>query len=380
MSFQYLQDDEDEDLWGLSRESQTCVCISSIISRETVIQRIKDLVRAISERLTSDEQFEDCIISLNKRGSNENSQVDPLLGVRVLYDTPYKKEISLVKNPREFAIFLRVVAIVLRALEKEEMIAKRAIYYQDPILFEHQRNVDQAIEDLACYLEVPRASLYVLACPKGLVAGCCKWTDRKTNRMTDCSTSIQNIPHLIDSIDIPEGTDPVAIFVVEKEAVFMRLVQSTIVTETIIITGKGVPDYATRLFLKLLSDRYYNIPIVGLFDMDPWGFAIMMTYKFGSRRAAYDGMNMACPQLQWLGIRPSDLGLINKRNLLELTDTDRRRLNSILQETSLPEEYRKELLIMKQKNVKAEIEALMTESMELTDIYLPDKFAHRDWI
>ena len=63
-----------------------------------------------------------------------------------------------------------------------------------------------------------------------------------------------------------------------------------------------------------------------------------------------------------------------------LTDTDRRRLNSILQETSLPEEYRKELLIMKQKNVKAEIEALMTESMELTDIYLPDKFAHRDWI
>ena len=48
----------------------------------------------------------------------------------------------------------------------------------------------------------------------------------------------------------------------------MRLVQSTIVTETIIITGKGVPDYATRLFLKLLSDRYYNIPIEGIESLD----------------------------------------------------------------------------------------------------------------
>ena len=375
-----MHDEGGDELWGISGDQQRCMLFSSIVSRDVVMERIKELAQAIADQLSSDEPFEDCKICLNRRGSNENSQVDPLLGVRVLYDTPVKKEISLVRNPREFAIFVKVMGIVLKALEKEELIAKRAIYYQDVWLFENQRNVDQAVEDLACCLEVPRSSLYVLACQKGLVAGCCQWVDKKTGVVTDCSVSIQNVPHLVDSIELTTGSKPVAIFVVEKEAVFMRLVQSTIIQETIIVTGKGVPDYATRLFVKLLSDWYYDIPIVGLFDMDPWGFAIMMTYKFGSRKAAYDGMNMACPQLQWLGIRPSELGIINKKNLLEMTDTDRRRLNSMLQETSLPEEYRQELLIMKQKNVKAEIESLMTESMELTDIYLPDKFAHQDWI
>jgi DNA topoisomerase VI subunit A len=39
-----------------------------------------------------------------------------------------------------------------------------------------------------------------------------------------------------------------------------------------------------------------------------------------------------------------------------------------------------QLEIMKQKNVKAEIEALMADSQELMDSYLPDKFARRNWI
>jgi meiotic recombination protein SPO11 len=38
----------------------------------------------------------------------------------------------------------------------------------------------------------------------------------------------------------------------------------------IVITGKGQPDVATRLFLKKLKAEL-KIPILGLFDSDPWG-------------------------------------------------------------------------------------------------------------
>jgi hypothetical protein len=35
---------------------------------------------------------------------------------------------------------------------------------------------------------------------------------------------------------------------------------------------------------------------------------------------------------------------------------------------------------MRQKNVKAELDALMADSNELMHLYLPDKFARQDWI
>jgi DNA topoisomerase VI subunit A len=51
--------------------------------------------------------------------------------------------------------------------------------------------------------------------------------------------------------------------------------------------------------VKLLEDAF-EISVMGLFDMGPYGIAIFCMHKFGSRRAAYDGMNMTCLRLQWL--------------------------------------------------------------------------------
>ncbi len=45
--------------------------------------------------------------------------------------------------------------------------------------------------------------------------------------------------------------------------------------------GRGQPDVATRLFLKKLSGL--GIPILGLFDADPYGVEILSVYTTGSR-------------------------------------------------------------------------------------------------
>jgi hypothetical protein len=42
----------------------------------------------------------------------------------------------------------------------------------------------------------------------------------------------------------------------------------------VIITGKGQPDVATRLFLKMVKTAL-NIPILGLFDSDPHGLKVL---------------------------------------------------------------------------------------------------------
>jgi meiotic recombination protein SPO11 len=377
-----LYDEEEEpqeefvnEFWDVSPSDQISFCSQFIISSEEVMERIRHFTRHISESLQADD-LPDVIIEFNRRDSALNSQIDPILGVRVLYDTPIRRGISLIRQPREFAIFFRVLAIVFNTMKRNEYVTKRGIFYQDTTLFQNQRLVNEAIENIACCLEVPRTSLRVIACPQGFVAGPIQWVD-DGKVVTDCSTKVHSIPTLVDAIRI-QKTSAIAVLVVEKESVFLRLVQSTIVNEVILISGRGVPDYSSRLFLKLMEDSF-EIPILGLFDMDPYGIAIFCIYKFGSRMAAYDGMNMACTSLRWLGIRPSEMGRVNKRYLMEMSERDRTMIDRLLTDQQIPSEIIRELEIMRQKNAKAQIEALMTDLQELTDLYLPDRFAHHDW-
>lgn len=59
---------------------------------------------------------------------------------------------------------------------------------------------------------------------------------------------------------------------VEKEAAYMRLAEDRFYNKypCIVITAKGQPDVATRLFLKKLKTTL-QIPVLGLVDSDPYG-------------------------------------------------------------------------------------------------------------
>jgi DNA topoisomerase VI subunit A len=48
---------------------------------------------------------------------------------------------------------------------------KRDLYYKNPNLYTNQTKVDDAIENIACSLGVPRRCLNVIAGSKGLVFG-----------------------------------------------------------------------------------------------------------------------------------------------------------------------------------------------------------------
>ena len=74
----------------------------------------------------------------------------------------------------------------------------------------------------------------------------------------------------------------------------------------VIITAKGQPDVATRMFLKKVKATL-EIPVLGLVDSDPYGLKILSVYMQGSKNMAYDSASLTTPDIKWLGVRPSDL-------------------------------------------------------------------------
>lgn len=70
---------------------------------------------------------------------------------------------------------------------------------------------------------------------------------------------------------------------VEKEAAYMRLAEDRFYNKypCIVITAKGQPDVATRLFLKKLKTTL-QIPVLGLVDSDPYGAFLRGTLEGGS--------------------------------------------------------------------------------------------------
>jgi meiotic recombination protein SPO11 len=47
------------------------------------------------------------------------------------------------------------------------------------------------------------------------------------------------------------------------------------------IQGKGFPDVATRVLVRLLW-KFLGVPVLALVDADPHGIEIMCVYRFGS--------------------------------------------------------------------------------------------------
>ena len=152
----------------------------------------------------------------------------------------------------------------------------------------------------------------------------------------------------------------------------------------VVITAKGQPDVATRLFLKKLKTEL-QLPVLGLVDADPYGLKILSVYMSGSKNMSYDSANLTTPDIKWLGIRPSDLDRyrIPEQCRLPMTAGDLKVGQELLKEDFIRSNpaWVKELEAMCAMKVKAEIQSLSSFDFQyLTNIYLPEKLKAGDWI
>ena len=157
---------------------------------------------------------------------------------------------------------------------------------------------------------MPRLALGIMATSKGLVVGDLKYTNTE-GVIVDCNLAVggDSIPQDVTGIDNIE-TSAKFVLVVEKDAVFQRLLEEAVLESSlsplIMITGKGVPDLATRQLVYMLATQLC-LPVLILTDCDPYGLDIFLMYKYSSLAMSWAAEPLAVTSSLWLGVLPSDL-------------------------------------------------------------------------
>ena len=172
-----------------------------------------------------------------------------------------------VKESRKTAITLRVMQLVHAVLVKRIHITKRDLFYTDVKLFVDQTESDGVLDDVATMIGCTRSNLHVVASDKGLVVGRIQFEE--DGDFIDCTkmgVGGKAIPPYIDKIENIQS-DAEFILLVEKEAAYMRMAEDRFYHKypCIVITAKGQPDVATRMFLSRITAEL-KIPVLGLVD------------------------------------------------------------------------------------------------------------------
>lgn len=296
------------------------------------------------------------------------------------------RSFTSVRESRKSAITLRVMQLLHAVLVKRIHITKRDLFYTDVKLFVDQADSDGVLDDVATMIGCTRSNLHVVASDKGLVVGRIQFEE--DGDYIDCTkmgVGGKAIPPYIDKIENIQS-DAEFILLVEKEAAYMRMAEDRFYHKypCIVITAKGQPDVASRMFLSRIT-RELKIPVLGLVDSDPYGLKILSVYMSGSKNMSYDSASLTTPNIMWLGLRPSDL---NKYDLpdqcrLDMTENDIKTGKELLAEGFIQKnpKWMKELEIMVKTKKKAEIQALSSFGFQyITEEYLPRKLREGDWI
>ena len=143
----------------------------------------------------------------------------------------------------------------------------------------------------------------------------------------------------------------------------------------------GYPDFGTLRIVKLLGDL--NLPILGLFDFDPYGFDIFSVYKWGSISKAYCNDILATNSIRWLGIHFEDFENQNI-TLLQLSMEDVSYLKSIIKREPFKYErnfqYLYQLERMLESGKKSEIQAFSQKSLDFLSKMIGEKLENKRFI
>ncbi|KOC62684.1 Meiotic recombination protein SPO11 [Habropoda laboriosa] len=283
----------------------------------------------------------------------------------------------------KFALMITVMAAAHRLLITNSSITRRSLYYdlkkeKTSNLVPEQRNLDQAVNHVANLLNCAPWELNLLPTSKGLVAGELILT-LNDNRIIDCKVPGGALIPMISSNVISVRARAKMVLIVEKDAVFQKLLENDCTTSlnSIIVTGKGYPDVATRMLVKLLSEKL-ELPLYAIVDADPFGVDIMCVYRFGSATLSRERESLACPSVRWLGIHPSELLALGV-NTVPLTEFDLSKLLALECRPYMRDAFLRELRVL--RTGKAEIESVSSFLGKfLAATYLPCKIKGDDYV
>jgi len=326
------------------------------LGAETVLAKLEDVFADVAASILTGAAF---TYRVPNRGSGNQLYV-PEIDRIVLRDKATARPFVGLGTVRKTAIMTRVMQMIHEVVHRGIHTTKRDLFYADVKLFKSQDESNAVLDDVACMVGCTRTSLHVVASEKGVVVGRLQF--KEDGDEIDCTrmgVGGKAIPPFADKItDL--RSDAAFILLVEKDAAFMRLAEDRFYNKypCIILTAKGQPDVATRLFLRRCRDDL-KLPVLGLVDADPYGLKILSVYMSGSKNMSYDSASLTTPDIKWLGVRPSDLEKfdIPEQCRLKMTENDIKTGKDLLKEAFIAknEDWMQELRMMLASKEKAEI-------------------------
>lgn len=165
------------------------------------------------------------------------------------------------------------------------MCNKRELYYKNVEGLDNYNTFVNVVTNTCNLLNGAPWELGIVSTSKSLVAGPLRIGNADGNLIdfstaTDEGMALPNDFHRFHYLQ----TTAKFVLLVEKETVFKRLINDDIFSrigyEFLLVTGRGQGDLMVRQCLSRIANE--GIPIFGLFDADPYGIEILLTYQCGS--------------------------------------------------------------------------------------------------
>lgn len=355
---------------------------------QEVIKKIKLVMKDISKNITVERMP---VLDVPKIGYDNTIWSEEK---RMLTIGSKKVQVSpdSIKKIPTFSQYLVMANAVRKLLDEEMESTIRGMYYatlstvgDDRIkqkFWNSQENSDDAIKAVELLTGVPREEFSVTSKPKGMISG--PITLRVGGDVIDCSlgsrATSQLIPTNIRDLEIIDVKADF-IMVVEKDTVLNNIRKSGFIQKynSILLTGSGEPDRATRMMVKTLNEVWKK-PVVIFADADPWGLGIALRYKIGSESLSYDSDRLVTPDAKVLGMMFSDIYEYNIPEVARLpaTEEDISRATDMKKKPWLNDKkWQKELSLFLQRKEKCELDAFFKHGFRyLAETYIPEKLRH----
>ena len=329
-----------------SQSSNNQIMNSQLISkimlqfREKLSPLLKKFLMDFATKLINDEPIQLAVIDLDK-----TSIIDYDMGC---YSFPlgtdnFKYKVyNLFDDLKSIARILKLAVIIQNKLNQLMPCTKRELYYENVDLFKSTAIIDSNESDLCSILGICRFDLPIFPSAKGLFCGNITLVNKFGNRLNinnsnmNSKINLINYEYLIDEFYLDDITkknidfiqnninnnicQKYFVLIVEKETLFFNLVGNyqfyNKFPNAIIITGKGYPDYITKIFIKKLSNQLNNVPFIYFGDHDPHGFEIYLNYVFGSTQSCKENGYMCMGNINWIGLSHENIETILKFGLI----------------------------------------------------------------
>ena len=321
-----------------------------------------------------------------------NVKYDEKSGMLTIGDKSAKRFFFNVAHAKKFMQTMMVAAFAKELVDEGIHTSLRDAFYalkrtfpnSNENTFDEQSESDPIIVDIEVALDILREQLHLSADVRGRVVGDVVIEDRGDSvDWSRLGSGGWSIPSNVEEIKFKKVKADF-ILVIEKNAAFERLHEDKFWQKhkCILLTTQGQAARGVRRLIQLLSTEY-KLPVYVMTDIDSYGLYIYSVIKRGSISLSHVSDRLGTPNAKFLGLTMDD---IEKYGLQKFTikaeETDIKRAQELMNyEWFKSPEWQRQLKMLVQKKIKAELEALSGRGLKfMTETYLPEKLKKKEFL